>query len=357
MITRKYTSMADVKLTGFASLPADTFAEGSPAGADISANGRTGPFPGQPVQGFSGVQFAPSNDGSYWFLSDNGFGNKNNSSDYLLRIYQVNPDFKQEKVGDGTIQVENFIPLSDPNNLIPFDIVNEDSGQRLLTGADFDIESFVIADDGSIWIGDEFGPFLLHFDSTGKLIEAPIATPNLATSDEPEVRYAKRQDSVLSPQNPDVLFNTLDGEAPLVIAHRGASGELPEHTLEAYRLAITQGADFIEPDLVITKDGVLIARHEPILDDTTNIAEVFGEERKSTKNLDGEEVTAYFAEDFTLEEIKQLRAVQPRDFRSDEFDGEFEIPTFQEVIELVQEVEAETGEKVGIYPETKHPTF
>ena len=349
--------MADVKLTGFASLPADTFAEGSPAGADISANGRTGPFPGQPVQGFSGVQFAPSNDGSYWFLSDNGFGNKNNSSDYLLRIYQVNPDFKQEKEGDGTIEVENFIQLSDPNNLIPFDIVNEDSGQRLLTGADFDIESFVIADDGSIWIGDEFGPFLLHFDSTGKLIEAPIATPNLATSDEPEVRYAKRQDSVLSPQNPDVLFNTLDGEAPLVIAHRGASGELPEHTLQGYRLAITQGADFIEPDLVITKDGVLIARHEPILDDTTNIAEVFGEERKSTKNLDGEEVTAYFAEDFTLEEIKQLRAVQPRDFRSDEFDGEFEIPTFQEVIELVQEVEAETGEKVGIYPETKHPTF
>jgi glycerophosphoryl diester phosphodiesterase len=340
--------MADAKLTGFASLPADTFAEGSPAGADISANGRTGPFPGQPVQGFSGVQFAPNNDGSYWFLSDNGFGSKDNSADYLLRIYQVDPDFKQDNEGDGTIEVEQFIQLSDPDNLIPFDIVNEDSAQRLLTGADFDIESFVIADDGSIWIGDEFGPFLLHFDSTGKLIEAPIATPNLASSDQPVVR---------SPQNPDVLFDTLDGEPPLVIAHRGASGELPEHTLAAYRLAITQGADFVEPDLVITKDGVLIARHEPILDDTTNIASVFGEERKSTKNLDGEEVTAYFAEDFTLEEIKQLRAVQPRDFRDQSFNGEFEIPTFQEVIELVQEVEAETGEKVGIYPETKHPTF
>ncbi len=340
--------MADVKLTGFASLSADTFAEGTPAGADISANGRTGPFPGQPVQGFSGVQFAPNNDGSYWFLSDNGFGSKDNSADYLLRIYQVNPDFKQEGEGDGTVEVENFIQLADPDNLIPFDIVNEDSAQRLLTGADFDIESFVIADDGSIWIGDEFGPFLLHFDSMGKLIEAPIATPNLATSDQPLVR---------SPQNPDVLFDTLDGEPPLVIAHRGASGELPEHTLAAYRLAITQGADFVEPDLVITKDGVLIARHEPILDDTTNIAEVFGEERKSTKLLDGEEVTAYFAEDFTLEEIKQLRAVQPRDFRDQSFNGEFEIPTFKEVIELVQEVEAETGVKVGIYPETKHPTF
>ncbi|MEO0935807.1 MAG: glycerophosphodiester phosphodiesterase family protein, partial [Cyanobacteria bacterium J06641_2] len=345
---RKYNSMADVKLTGFASLPADTFAEGSPSGADISANGRTGPFPGQPVQGFSGVQFAPNNDGSYWFLSDNGFGSKDNSADYLLRIYQINPDFKKENEGNGTIEVEQFIQLSDPDNLIPFDIVNQDSEKRLLTGADFDIESFVIADDGSIWIGDEFGPFLLHFDSTGKLIEAPIATPNLASSDEPLVR---------SPQNPEVLFNTFDGKPPLVIAHRGASGELPEHTLEAYRRAIVQGADFIEPDLVITKDGVLIARHEPILDDTTNIAEVFGEERKSTKNLDGEEVTAYFAEDFTLEEIKQLRALQSRDFRDQSFNGEFEIPTFKEVIELVQEVEAETGEKVGIYPETKHPTF
>ncbi|MEL7242277.1 MAG: esterase-like activity of phytase family protein [Cyanobacteria bacterium J06573_2] len=340
--------MADVKLTGFASLPADTFAEGFPAGANISANGRTGPFPGQPVQGFSGVQFAPGNNDSFWFLSDNGFGSKDNSADYLLRIYQINPDFKKANKGNGTIEVEQFIQLSDPDNLIPFDIVNQNSEKRLLTGADFDIESFVIADDGSIWIGDEFGPFLLHFDSTGKLIEAPIATPNLAGREEPVVR---------SPQNPEVLFNTLDGKPPLVIAHRGASGELPEHTLEAYRLAITQGANFIEPDLVITKDGVLIARHEPILDDTTNVAEVFGEERKSTKNLDGEEVTAYFAEDFTLEEIKQLRAVQPRDFRDQSFNGEFEIPTFQEVIELVQQVEAEIGEKVGIYPETKHPTF
>ena len=340
--------MADVKLTGFASLPADTFAEGSPAGADISANERMGPFPGQPVQGFSAVQFAPDNQDSYWFLSDNGFGSKDNSADYLLRIYQVNPDFKQENSGNGTIEVEQFIQLSDPDNLIPFDIVNQDSEKRLLTGADFDIESFVIADDGSIWIGDEFGPFLLHFDSTGKLIEAPIATPNLANSDEPLVR---------SPQNPEVLFNTLDGEPPLVIAHRGASGELPEHTLEAYRRAIVQGADFIEPDLVITQDGVLIARHEPMLDDTTNVAEVFGEERKSTKILDGEEVRAYFAEDFTLEEIKQLRAVQPRDFRDQSFNNQSEIPTFKEVIELVEEVEAETGEKVGIYPETKHPTF
>ncbi|ELR99882.1 glycerophosphodiester phosphodiesterase family protein, partial [Gloeocapsa sp. PCC 73106] len=152
-------------------------------------------------------------------------------------------------------------------------------------------------------------------------------------------------------------FNTLTGEEPLVIAHRGASGPLPEHTLEAYELAILQGADFIETDLVSTSDGVLIARHEPYLDNTTNVAEVFGEDRKSTKMVDGSEVTAYFAEDFTLEEIKQLRARQPFAIRSQDFNDIYEIPTFAEIIDLVQRLEVETGRAVGIYPETKHPTF
>ncbi|MEM8504508.1 MAG: esterase-like activity of phytase family protein [Cyanobacteria bacterium P01_D01_bin.1] len=321
-------------LEGFASLPADTFAEGPPTGEGIDANGRTGPFEGPPVQGFSGVQFAPGGDGSaYWFLSDNGFGSKANSADYLLRIYQVDPDFVGSEDGDGSVDVQGFVQLSDPDGLIPFDIEQGDTAERNLTGSDFDIESFVIDANGEIWIGEEFGPFILHFDAEGKLLEAPIATPNITS------------------------FNTLNGQAPIVIGHRGASGELPEHTLEAYQLAMEQGADFVEPDLVITSDGVLIARHEPMLDGTTNVAEVFGEDRMSTKNLDGVEVTAYFAEDFTLEEIKQLRAVQSRDFRDPSFDGQFEIPTFQEVIELVQQFETDTGKQVGIYPETKHPTF
>jgi|GEM_PF-60333 len=326
------------ELEGFSSLPADTFAEGPPAGTDdgegnpIDANGRTGPFEGQPIQGFSGVQFADS-DGSFWFLSDNGFGAQENSADYHLRLYQVNPNFAGSEEGDGSVEVEDFIQLSDPNGLISFDIQNGDTTERLLTGADFDIESFVLDSKGDIWIGEEFGPYLLHFDATGTLVDAPIPTAN------------------------PVDLNTLNGQDPIVIGHRGASGVLPEHTLEAYRTAIAQGADFVEPDLVSTKDGVLIARHEPILDDTTNVADVFGPERMSTKFLDGVETTAYFAEDFTLEEIKQLRAVQSRDFRSQDFNGAFEIPTFQEVIELIQDVEAETGKAVGIYPETKHPTF
>ena len=327
-------------LAGFASLPADTFAEGPQSGADngngepISANGRTGPFDGQPVQGFSGVQFAPGGNGAFWFLSDNGFGAQSNSADYLLRLYQVDPSFTGDlEGGDGSVDVQGFVQLADPNNLIPFDITNEDTAERLLTGADFDIESFVIDEAGDIWIGEEFGPYILHFNSDGELLEAPIATPN-----EPN-------------------FNTLNGQTPLVIGHRGASGVLPEHTLEAYATAIAQGADFIEPDLVITSDGVLIARHEPILDDTTNVAEVFGEDRMSTKILDGDEITAYFAEDFTLEEIKMLRAVQSRPYRSQDFNEAFEIPTLEEIIELVRETEAATGKAVGIYPETKHPTF
>ncbi|MEL6554742.1 MAG: glycerophosphodiester phosphodiesterase family protein, partial [Cyanobacteria bacterium J06621_11] len=338
--------MAENILEGYASLPADTFSEGPVSGADngridakariqpISANGRIGPFEGQPVQGFSAVQFAPGDDSdAFWFMSDNGFGGQSNSADYLLRLYQVDPSFVgSEEDGDGSVEIQATVQLSDPNGLIPFDIINNDTAERDLTGGDFDIESFVIDANGDIWIGEEFGPYLLHFDSAGTLLEAPIATPN------------------------PVDLNTLNGQDPLVIAHRGASGDFPEHTLEAYRAAIAAGADFIEPDLVTTKDGVLIARHEPLLDDTTNVAEIFPD-RIATKNLDGFETTGYFAEDFTLEEIKQLRAVQSRDFRDPAFDGLFEIPTFQEVIELVQEVEAQTGVKVGVYPETKHPTF
>ncbi|MEC4814577.1 MAG: glycerophosphodiester phosphodiesterase family protein [Scytonema sp. PMC 1069.18] len=326
--------MANVTLKGFAVLPADTFAEGPPAGQGISNNGRTGPFPGQPVQGFSGVQFADEN--SFWFLSDNGFGSKTNSSDYLLRIYRLDPSFTGAEGGDGSVEVQDFIQLSDPNKEAPFKIVNENTTNRLLTGADFDVESFVLAKDGSIWIGDEFGPYLLHFDNTGKLLESPISIPNTSV----------------------VPLNTLNGQAPLVIGHRGASGELPEHTLEAYKLAIERGADFIEPDLVSTKDGVLIARHEPNLINTTDVStrSEFAD-RKKVKVIDGVSEEGFWAEDFTLAEIKTLRAVMPQSFRTQVFNGVFEIPTFEEVINLVKEVEAQTGKKIGIYPETKHPTY
>lgn len=151
---------------------------------------------------------------------------------------------------------------------------------------------------------------------------------------------------------------TLTGAKPLVIGHRGASGYLPEHTLAAYKLAIEQGADFVEPDLVSTQDGVLVARHEPNIIDTTNVAELAEfADRKTTKTIDGAEQEGFFVEDFTLAELKQLKAKQPRSYRDQSHNGQYDIPTLQEVIDLVQQVEAETGRKVGIYPETKHPTY
>ena len=151
-----------------------------------------------------------------------------------------------------------------------------------------------------------------------------------------------------------------DSERRIVIAHRGASGYRPEHTLESYRLAIRQGADFIEPDLVATKDGVLVARHENEISATTDVADhpEFAS-RRATKVVDGVARSGWFTEDFTLAELKTLRAkeripdVRPANAR---YDGQFEIPTFAEVVRLAQ-AESRDGRVVGVYPETKLPTY
>jgi glycerophosphoryl diester phosphodiesterase len=149
--------------------------------------------------------------------------------------------------------------------------------------------------------------------------------------------------------------------SPLVIGHRGAPGYLPEHTLAGYALAVFQGAAFIEPDLVMTRDGQLIARHENVLDETTDVsARPEFASRRTTKVIDGLTVTAWWSEDFTLAEIKQLRAreriptVRPANARVND---QLEIPTLQEVIDLAAGLERVTGRKIGIYPETKHPTY
>ena len=147
--------------------------------------------------------------------------------------------------------------------------------------------------------------------------------------------------------------------APLVIGHRGgANGYLPEHTLEAYALGISLGADYIEPDLVATKDGHLIARHEPNLIDTTNVKDLpqFANRRR-TVVVDGVPTDGFFASDFTLAEIKQLRAVQSFSERDQSFNGRFQIPTLAEVIDLAKRKSREEGRRIGIYPETKHPTY
>jgi len=149
---------------------------------------------------------------------------------------------------------------------------------------------------------------------------------------------------------------TAPGTSPLIIAHRGASGYRPEHTIEGYRLAIQMGADFIEPDLVSTRDGVLIARHENEIGGTTDVADRFPD-RKRTKQVDGRSMTGWFTEDLTLAEIRTLRARERLPFRTHAYDGQFLIPTFDEVIELAQAEGKRTGRTIGIYPETKHPTY
>jgi len=152
--------------------------------------------------------------------------------------------------------------------------------------------------------------------------------------------------------------NNPSPKKPLIIAHRGAQSILPEHTLEAYEKAIEMGADYIEPDLVLTKDGHLIVRHEPMLSGTTNVSELAEfTQLKTTKNIDGKLVTDWFASDFTLEQIKKLRAKQAYQGRPTNYDNQFSIPTFEEVIELAKKESVNLAEPIGIYPEIKHPYF
>jgi len=157
---------------------------------------------------------------------------------------------------------------------------------------------------------------------------------------------------------PRASLKTLDGKAPLVAAHRGASGYIPEETIEAYVKAIELGADFIELDLVSTKDGVLVARHDPNLAISTDVAQhpEFAA-RKRTTRIDGEEQTGWFSGDFTLAEIKTLGAIITDAERTKEFDGKYKVPTFAEVIALAKRKSQETGRVIGIYPETKNPSY
>lgn len=155
-----------------------------------------------------------------------------------------------------------------------------------------------------------------------------------------------------------MTYPTLNGAWPLVIGHRGASGYLPEHTLASYRKAIELGADFIEPDLVVTKDGELVARHEPSITATTNVADLpqFAS-RKTTRKVDGVSETGWFVTDFTLAELRTLRAKQPNPARDPSFNNQFTIPTFREILELAKAESVRTGRTIGVYPETKHPTY
>ena len=156
----------------------------------------------------------------------------------------------------------------------------------------------------------------------------------------------------------DDNYPTLTSDNPLVLGHRGASGYLPDHTLEGYKKAIELGADFVEPDLVATQDGVLIARHEPNITGTTDVAQrAEFAARKTKKVVDGVTEEGWFASDFTLAEIKTLRAIQPLAERDQSHNGKYQIPTLEEVLDLAKSEGTRVGRTIGVYPETKHPTY
>jgi hypothetical protein len=209
-------------LTGFASLPAQTYVPGSePSGSSLGTapiNGVTPPFPGQPVQGFSGI--VRRHDGTFEVLSDNGFGNKANSADFLLRIHRVKPDFTGKSV-----KVLGGFNLTDPRGLVPFPLTRQD---RTLTGADFDVESIVRTADGTYWIGDEFGPFLLHADQKGRLMEAPIGLPGVRAPENPGLNGA--QPNLGSSKGFEGMAKSVDGRRLYPLLEGTVAGD-PEGTL------------------------------------------------------------------------------------------------------------------------------
>ncbi|WP_239117122.1 esterase-like activity of phytase family protein [Planotetraspora phitsanulokensis] len=206
-------------LTGFASLPAQTYVPGSlPSGALAGpgpVNGVPIPFPGQPVQGFSGV--INNHDGTYNVLSDNGYGNKANSGDFLLRVHHIKPDTKT-----GKVKVLGGFNLTDPDHRVPFALTRSD---RVLTGSDFDVESIVRAFDGTYWIGDEFGPWLLHFSRSGKLLQAPIPLEGVKAPENPYLNGG--QPNLNSSKGYEGMARGIDGRYLYPLLEGTVAGDTP----------------------------------------------------------------------------------------------------------------------------------
>ena len=237
-----------VQLAGRVVLPAETFRKGPDCGREIeAANGIHPPFAGrQPIQGFSDLDAGP--DGEFWVLSDNGFGSKENSADYLLCIYRVSCDFSE-----GSMQLQQVIQLSDPNHLAGFPLVSGREGnsrasggrdarireQSFLTGADFDPESIVRTKEGEFWVGDEFGPFLLHFDSQGRLLVPPVPTPGVAVPENPFL--GDRRPNQPSSGGFEGMDKTADGGFLYALLEKTTEGD-PPGLLRLYRFDPAIGA-------------------------------------------------------------------------------------------------------------------
>jgi hypothetical protein len=221
-VTRTYALRVRLRgepvLLGRALYPATQLQPG-PSSGNVGVdpnNGQTPPFAGQPIPGISGA--VANADGTFWGQPDNGFGSKDNSRDFLLRIYRFDPHYRTRYGGSGRLEVNGFITLRDPDHKIPFPIVNDATKDRLLTGGDFDIESLQRTPDGTFWIGDEFGPFLLHVDRTGKLLQAPIGLPGakapqnpaLAPGETPTVRSSRGFEAIAISRDGHTLYPILE---------------------------------------------------------------------------------------------------------------------------------------------------
>jgi glycerophosphoryl diester phosphodiesterase len=173
-------------LEGRAVLPVYTLAPGPASGAALAGttNGITFPLPAQPVEGFSAI-LEGREHGEYLAMPDNGYGGKANSKDFLIRAYYIKPDFKTANGGGGTIEVRDFVQFADPDRLIGFPIVREETAERWLTGGDIDPESLQRDHAGDYWMGDEFGPWILHFDASGRLLHPPFGIPGVQSPNNP----------------------------------------------------------------------------------------------------------------------------------------------------------------------------
>ena len=212
------------RLVGRAVLPAATLAEGPPSGAFVipgpgTVRGITFPLASQPVEGFSSI-VSGRHRGEYLAMPDNGFGSKTNSTDFLIRAYYIRPHFKTASGGSGTVDVGDFISFRDPNNIIGFPIVNKGVDRRLLTGGDIDPESLQRGRNGDLWVGDEFGPWILHFSGGGRLLDPPFALPGglmspnnpfLKTGDDPTQPNSRGLEAMAITPDRRYLYAALEG--------------------------------------------------------------------------------------------------------------------------------------------------
>jgi hypothetical protein len=221
-------------LVGWAQLPAASFLPGSePSGSALGTepiNGITPPFDHQPIQGFSAV--VRNRSGSFDALSDNGYGAKDNSADFLLRIHRIKPDFRS-----GRVNVMGGVTLSDPNGFTHFPLTRSD---RILTGADFDPESIVRAPDDTYWIGEEFGPYLLHFDRSGQLLQRPVPVPGVKSKNSPDLEPGE-EPNLGGSKGFENLAISNDGATLYPMLEGPVTGDNPQH-LRLYEFDRRQAA-------------------------------------------------------------------------------------------------------------------